>query len=351
MPARKAVTWTELRVGVLVFATFAILATFIFYVTGEGALFSRQVEFQTYLPDVSGLKSGAPVRLAGYEVGTVKSVALADFRQDSSHKAVVRFLVRREYQEYIRDDSLAYVTTEGLLGESVLEIDPSLTGHVVPRGGTVPGTQKGNIKQIVQNVEQITGDIRVVTADLRQGKGTLGKLIEDPGLYNRARQAVDEFQSLTQRAAAGQGTLGKLMVNEELYNQLKGTADKIDEVARDLRAGQGTLGKLIYDPAVYDKAASVVDRADRIVAKVESGQGTLGKLITEDALHEDVKQTFANVREITRKINEGEGTLGRAANDPRAYENFTQLTSEMRALISDFRKDPKRYLRIKLSLF
>lgn len=351
MPARKAVTWTELRVGLFVLATVAILATFIFYVTGEGALFARHEELKTYLPDVSGLKSGAPVRLAGVEIGTVHRVGLSDFRDDPARHTEVFFRVRTDYQEDIRTDSQAFITTEGLLGESVLEITRGVSGTRVPPGGTIPGSQRGNIKQVVQNVEKITGDISILTADMRAGKGTVGKLIEDPALYNRARQAVDEFQSLTRRAAAGEGTLGKLVVSEELYNQLKGTANSFDEVVRDLRAGQGTLGKLIYDTTVYDKASSVVERADRIVARVEAGEGTLGKLVTEDKLHQDVSQTFANVRDITRKINEGEGTLGRAANDPRAYENFNELTSEIRALISDFRKDPKRYLRIKLSLF
>lgn len=351
MPARKALTWTELRVGAFVLFAVAIVAIFVFYVTGEGALFARQMELKTYLPYVSGLESGAPVRLAGVEIGTVKSVRLSEFRDDPSRHTEITFRVNRSYQNDIRTDSTAYTTTEGLLGESVLELTRGVTGAPIPPGATVPGVVRPGIKEIVQNVGIITDDIRIVTADIRSGKGTFGKLIEDPALYNRARQAVEEFQSLTQRTADGEGTLGKLMVSEELYNQMKGTATTLDEVVRDLRGGQGTLGKLIYDPAVYDKASSVVDRADRIVARVEAGEGTLGKLITEDKLHQDVKQTFANVREITRKINEGEGTLGRAANDPRAYENFNELTGEIRALISDFRKDPKRYLRIKLSLF
>lgn len=351
MPARKAVTWAELRVGVFVFVTLAILAIFIFAVTGEGVLFARHVDYKTYLPDVAGLKAGAPVRLAGFEVGTVRGVGLTDFREDPSHKAEVRFRVRQEFRTYIRTDSLAYITTEGLLGESVLEIDPSLAGEMVPQGGVVPGTQKGNIKQIVQNVDRITGDVRALIADVRAGKGTMGKLVYDPALYDRAARAVNEFQSLTQRAAAGEGTLGKLMVSEELYNQLKGTATTLDNVAQDLQSGKGTLGKLIYETTIYDKAESFVQRADRLAARVESGEGTLGKLITQDALHEDVKQTFANAREITRKVNEGEGVFGRAVNDPRVYDNFNELTTEMRALISDFRKNPKEYLRIKLSLF
>lgn len=350
MPARKAVTWAELRVGVLVLAALAILATFVF-VTGEGALLARRVEFKTYLPDVSGLKAGAPVRLAGVEVGSVRRVGLSGFPRQPTRHAEVIFEVREQYRREIRTDSEAFITTEGLLGESVLEITRGVSGSPIRPAGEVPGTERGNIKKIVQNVDTITDDIRVLLADVRTGKGTMGKLIYDPALYNRAYQAMNQFRSLTQRAAAGEGTLGKLVVSDELYNRFKNTAETIDEVAHDLRAGKGTLGKLIYDTTVYDKADSVVSRADRIVARVEAGEGTLGKLITEDALHKDIQGTFGNAREITRKLNEGEGTLGRAVNDPRLYENINEFTSEMRALLSDFRKNPKKYLRVKFSFF
>lgn len=351
MPARKAITWAELRVGIFVIVTLVLMAVFIFYATGAGRGFARQVQLRTYLPDVSGLKVGAPVRLAGVEIGAVKQVSLSEFRQEPARHTEVVFRVQKRYLSEIRSDSQAFITTEGLLGESVLEISRGVSGTPIAEGGTVPGTQKGNIKEIVQNVSQITGDVRAVVADIRAGRGTMGKLIYDPSLYNRAYTAVSEFQSLTQRTAAGQGTLGKLVVSEELYNQLRGTATTLDEVARDLRAGKGTLGKLIYDTALYDKADSIVGRADNIVARVERGEGTLGKLIKEEKLHNDISETFANAREITRKANEGQGTIGRAVNDPRAYENFNELTTEMRALLSDFRKNPKKYLRIKLSLF
>lgn len=350
MPQRKAITWTELRVGLLVIAVAVILALFVFYGTRE-ALFAAKSHYRTHLPDVSGLKKGAPVRLAGLEVGTVQSVSLAGLGAERARQTEIQFTVRSEYEDYLRSDSLAYITTEGLLGESVLEIDPGQTGEKLPRGAVVPGTQRGNIKQIVQNVDSITGDIRLLVADVRAGKGTLGKLFTDPALFDRADLAVRQFQSLTAKAAAGEGTLGKLMVSEELYNQLRGTATTIDEVAQEVRQGKGTLGKIIYDTTVYDQAQSFTERMDRVAARVESGEGTLGKMIYRDELHENANQTFANAREITRKLNEGEGSFGRAVNDPRLYDNINEFTSEMRALISDFRKDPKKYLRVKLSLF
>ncbi|MGH9787929.1 MAG: MlaD family protein [Candidatus Acidiferrales bacterium] len=350
MPQRKAITWSELRVGLLVIAVAVILGLFVFYGTRE-ALFASTSDYRTYLPDVSGLKKGAPVRLAGLEVGTIRDVSLAGVGAERAAQTQITFTVRSEYRDYLRSDSLAYVTTEGLLGESVLEIDPGQTGDVIPPGAVVPGTQKGNIKQVVQNVETITGDVRLLIADVRAGKGTLGKLFTDPSLYDRADASVRQFQSLTAKAAAGEGTLGKLMVSEELYDQLKGTATTIDEAAREVREGRGTLGKLVYDTAVYDQAESFTKRMERMATRVESGEGTLGKLIYQDELHDNANQTFANAREITRKLNEGEGSFGRAVNDPRLYDNINEFTSEMRALISDFRKNPKKYLRVQLRLF
>ena len=62
MPARKQVTWSELRVGLFVLAALGVLSIFVFYVTGGGTLFAAQVHYVTYLPDVSGLQTGAPVR-------------------------------------------------------------------------------------------------------------------------------------------------------------------------------------------------------------------------------------------------------------------------------------------------
>ncbi|HXE75695.1 MAG TPA: MlaD family protein [Candidatus Xenobia bacterium] len=350
MAPRKTVSWSELRVGLLVMTVAVILGLFVFYGTRE-AVFAAKARYHTFLPDAAGLKKGAPVRLAGLEVGTVEDIRLAKVGAERTRQTEIGFHIRSEFQDYLRTDSLAYITTEGLLGESVLEIDPGVAGDKLALGAEVPGTQKGNIKQVVQNVEHITRDVRVMMADVRAGKGTLGKLFVDQGLYDRAELAVRQFQSLTAKAAAGEGTLGRLMVKEDLYNQLKGTADTLDQVARDLREGKGTLGKLIYDTTVYDQAQNVTQRLDKITAKIESGEGSIGKAIYRDELHDNMNQTFANAREITRKLNEGEGSFGRAVNDPKLYDNVTGWTGEMRELIRDFRANPKKYLRIKMSIF
>lgn len=168
MPASRSVTWAELRVGLLVLAALVILGVFVFAASGGGRWFAFRTEYVTYLPDVAGLQVGSPVRLVGFEVGSVESLGLSPFRDDPSRYAEVRFVIYGDYREDIRSDSAAFVTTEGLLGQSVLELSRGVGGEPVPAGGVVAGVERGSIKQIVQNVEALTREMRLLVSDIRK---------------------------------------------------------------------------------------------------------------------------------------------------------------------------------------
>lgn len=168
MPASKTVTWAELRVGLMVLASLAVFGVFVFAATQGRDLFASKHRYVTYLPDVAGLQAGSPVRLVGFAVGTVEEVGLSEMRNDPKHHAAVTFLVYSEYGTDIRSDSVAFVTTEGLLGQSVLELTRGVTGEPVPEGGVVTGVERGNMKQVVQNMENLTGELRALVADIRR---------------------------------------------------------------------------------------------------------------------------------------------------------------------------------------
>lgn len=168
MPASKAVTWAELRVGLLVVAAILVLGFFIIYATSGRPWFASEVHYVTYLPDVGGFQRGSPVRLVGFAVGTVESVGLSEFRDDPTRHAKVVFRVRNQYTDDVRSDSEAYVTTEGLLGESVLELTRGMTGAPVPPDGVVTGSRRGNMKDIIENTEKLTAELRLLAADIRK---------------------------------------------------------------------------------------------------------------------------------------------------------------------------------------
>ena len=348
---RGTVTWAQLRVGLFVLATLIVLGVFVFYATGGGAAFARRYSLKTYLTDVAGLKPGAPVRVAGVEVGTVEGIRLTGGREGTKATVEVAFRVAEAYQNYIRTDSEAFVTTEGLLGEGVLEVTPGLTGTLLKEGGIVRGSARPSIKEVVYNAGIMTDHLKDITASISRGEGTIGKLIRDDTLYRRIDNAAENARTMIAHAAAGQGTVGKLLMTDELFQKIDRTAGHAETIVADIRAGKGTLGKFIYDPAIHDDAKKFMGSASRMFDNIESGKGTLGKLATDDALYNSLRKTFENLQAVTGRMEEGEGTMGRIFRDPQLYDNLNNFTTELRALLSDFRKNPKKYLRIKLSLF
>ncbi|HXE75697.1 MAG TPA: MlaD family protein [Candidatus Xenobia bacterium] len=168
MRTSRQISWSELRVGLFVIMALGMASVFVFYMTQAGSLFAREVTYVTYLPDGAGLEKGAPVRLVGFGVGTVEEVGLSEFREDPTRHAKVVFRVRREYAGDIRSDSQAFVTTEGLLGQSVLELTRGMKGEPVAAGGEVPGATRGSMKQVVENAERLTAELRLLVADIRK---------------------------------------------------------------------------------------------------------------------------------------------------------------------------------------
>lgn len=168
MRTPRPVTWAELRVGLMVLAAVIVLGAFLFYASSGQRLFARETHYVTYLPDVAGLQSGSPVRLAGVTVGAVEAVSLSEYADDPKRHAAVQIRVYSEHAEKIRTDSEAFVTTEGLLGQSVLELTRGIEGGAVADGGEIRGAERGSVKQIVQNVERLTAEMHLLVADIRR---------------------------------------------------------------------------------------------------------------------------------------------------------------------------------------
>jgi phospholipid/cholesterol/gamma-HCH transport system substrate-binding protein len=95
----------------------------------------------------------------------------------------------------------------------------------------------------------------------------------------------------------------------------------------------------------------VASNLDEIPGRLKRGEGTAGKLLTEDALYVRLDSLGKRIDLLVTRLNEGEGTAGRLLQDKQLYENMNGAASELRALIGEVRKDPRKYLNIKVSLF
>lgn len=362
MPQRKQITWSDLRVGLLVLAGLFLIAVTIFYVTGGPGVWAPKYGLFTYLPEVSGLNIGAPVRLDGVEIGNVESIRMTprppSGKFDRGRSVEVRMRVNRDFQKDILTDSTASLVTEGLLGNRYVNISRGVTGTAIESGGEVKGAEEAAIKQIVergadlvQNLNAMSERVRAIVEGIDRGQGTVGKLIHDEGLYRNVNSLVAKADHIVSNVESGQGTIGKLVVSEDLYQKAHSIVNRADTMLADVQAQKGTLGKVIYDPALYNNAKEFVDRGNRLVTRVEKGEGTLGKLVTDETLYNNVRDAAANVKQATEKLNSDQGTAGKFFSDPQFYDNVTGLAGDMRLLVGEFRKNPKKFLRVKFSIF
>jgi phospholipid/cholesterol/gamma-HCH transport system substrate-binding protein len=357
MAQRKQLSWAELRVGLFVLAGLFILALGTFYVTGAGIL-GPKYRLTTYLPEVEGLETGAPVRLDGVAIGNVQSIALTPHPQDQQHNITLVLRIDKKYQNDIRTDSSASLITEGLLGNRYVTISRGLTGSVIPPNGVVPGKEEAAMKQMVergadlmQNLGALSDDLRGIVDDVHKGHGTLGKLMNDPSLYNHLDATAGKIDALVTSIQDGKGTMGKLVASDEIYSKTATAVDHVNNVLGAVEQQKGTMGKLVYDPGFYNSAKSLTDKGNTLLDGVNEGKGSLGKLVRDDALYTNLKDASANVRDATGKLNSNQGTLGKMFNDPAFYDNFTGLAGDMRLMVSDFRQNPKKFLHVKLGIF
>jgi phospholipid/cholesterol/gamma-HCH transport system substrate-binding protein len=356
--AQRKLTWSELRVGIFVLVALIILAVGIFYITGRRGLFVSKYNLRTYLPEVEDLQQGAPVALDGVPVGNVQSVTLTPNPENKHQDVTVVMRIDSKYRNEIRTDSTASLVTEGLLGNRYVEITRGVTGTPIPPGGVVPGSLVPELSDVVQRGYDVAQNLNILSTQLNdiivkinRGEGSLGKFLNDPSMYNHFNGGAARIEAIVASVQKGNGTAGKLITSDEMYNRVDSVLGKVDDVMTAVRDQRGTVGRLIYDPSMAQNFKGIAEKGDAMLGDVRAGKGTVGRFMTDDAVYNNVRDASANVRDATAKLNSNEGTLGEMFTNPALYDNMTGFAGDMRLLVNDFRRDPKKYLQIRVHIF
>ncbi len=318
----------------------------IFLLSGEGGFFWQRYELRAKFRDVALLKAGAPVRVAGVAVGAVTDMEF------SGVDVEVRFYLTKDMQSRVTDQSVAYIGSVSLLGEGALDISPALGGTPIPEGGYVKTKRTpGQLADVAESATQSLKEATLLIKDMREGKGTVGKLFTDEQLYNEIQGFMNAAETLATNLEKGRGTAGKLLTDDKIYDELESALVNLKTLTDKLNRGEGSLGKLMQDPAFADSLGSTASNLDTLTARLNKGEGTAGKLLTDDGLYKRLDELTGRIDTLTRDLSDGKGTAGALLKDQKLYDNLNAAASELRGLVADIRKDPQKYLRVKVSLF
>ncbi|MGA8620511.1 MAG: MlaD family protein [Candidatus Sulfotelmatobacter sp.] len=359
MPSKKQLKWSELRVGLTVLFASVVLAVLLFLMSGTTGLFSKRITLISYFDNASGLRVGAPVRLNGVDIGNVVALRIVPDKDKQLTPVEVIMKVSTKYSFNLRRDSQTSLETAGVLGETYLDTDSSQAiGPPAQNGDVLPTRIHPDFNEVVrssqstlQNMDALLKRADRILAFAESGKGSLGKLIYDPKLYDQLSQTVTEFNGIVDQIAKGQGSLGQLINSNDAYNKFVATLDKINAVADDLQAGKGTAGKFLKDPSLYNNANDTIANLKKMSEDINAGKGTLGKLTKDEELARKIDTTVTKLAALTSALEAGQGTAGKLLKDETLYNNANQMLVGTRDLLKAFRENPKKYLSIKLHIF
>jgi phospholipid/cholesterol/gamma-HCH transport system substrate-binding protein len=346
MPRTRSLAWAELKIGMVTIFALTMTAILIFAVGGTSGFFWQNYPLKVVFMNVAGIKAGSPVRVAGVEVGSVEHV------QFSGAGVEVWFTVADDMRPLVTDRSVASIGSISLLGEGAVDITAAPAGTPLRDWQYVrAGIAEGSIAQLTGEASDSIAAARTLVEDLRKGKGTIGRLFTDDSLYREFDGFMRAAERVTRSVADGKGSLGKLAQDPSFYSELQKSVANLNAITARIRAGEGSLGQLMTDPAFAKSLSSTTENLNTLTGRLSRGEGTAGKLLTDDQLYTRMDDMTARLDTLVQRLNEGQGTAGQLLQDRQLYENMNQAVAEVRSLIADIRKDPRKYLNVKVSIF
>ncbi len=305
--------------GILAFAIFSI---------GHGRRFLTRAEFiEAHFHRINGLQAGAPVSLSGVRIGAVDSIKFPE--DPRATYVVVRMWIQESAADRVHTDSLAQISSIGLLGDKFVELTQGHPGSpVVEPGAVLPSRdpidyeallQRKGTDALIANVIAISDSMRSLLDQIEKGHGLLSELVHG---------AQDQQNQLN---------LASIQKTFESVNRL---SSDMEEMIAHMNRGKGIAGALLSDETNGKRFLDNLDRTvhslqetsqrvDKLVARFEGGQGLIPQLMENkqyaDELLPELKQSSADLKDILHKINGSQGTIGLMVNDPTLYVELKSM--------------------------
>jgi phospholipid/cholesterol/gamma-HCH transport system substrate-binding protein len=293
----------EVWVGLFVIVGVAGVLLTLFVMTSPATFRGRYI-LTTNVADAGGIRRGDPVQMRGVNIGRVQRFTI------SKAGVAIRLEIEGEYR--IPRDSKVELKSSGLLGGLSATVDPGGSSEFARDGDVLEGRTGGGVMDMAHSLagqaetaldrvkgllsEKTIGNVEESSARLKQLLGELSATVTEE---------QTELRRLVKSLQATAGKMEKATADDELEHTLK----NIDSLAKEA-----------------EKAAKSLERStsalDTILARIEKGEGSLGKLSKDPALYDNLNTTV---------------------------QNLNGATSDLRSLIQDLQKNPKKY--VKLSLF
>jgi phospholipid/cholesterol/gamma-HCH transport system substrate-binding protein len=283
-----------LVVGSFVIGALVALSGAILSLTSERGIFVTHYRMVARFENVQGLLPGAPVWLAGKEVGRVEDIRFEPV--GSEVPVLVLMGIDESVQDRIRGDSIATIGTIGVLGDSYVEISIGTKGEAMLEAGSEIRTQSPiNINLAMAKGSRALDNVATLAENLNE---VVSKFTEADGDQTLS-DAMVAASDIMVHVQEGPGLLHSLIYDEyggEGIESVERSLALLEDVLQEMAEGDGLVHQLIYakpdDDGLMQQAARASVRLNSILEKIDDGEGTLGLMLNDPGLYEDLQALF-----------------------------------------------------------
>lgn len=289
-------------VGIFVFLGIAILVAGVLTLGGQQKKFVKAIHLKAVFDDIGGLQTGNNIWFSGVKIGTVRKI---NFYGES--QVEVEMNVEKSVADFIRKDSKATISSDGLIGNKII---------VIYGGSTeVPAVEDGDRLEAVmpldtdkmmetlqvnnENLVDITADLKVLTGKIANGEGIVGAVMTDSALAVNFKSILINLD----RASANSNRIindlnaftSKLNQKGFLFNDL--VTDTT--IVKDLQASMESLKQ------TAENSQQLTKELQAITDKLNSSENAMGMLLNDPEFAEYLKNTMQNADSATYNLNKG----------------------------------------------
>ncbi len=298
----KKVFSKEVIIGALVILALALLFVGINFLKGINVFKAANYYYATYT-NIQGMAQSAPVTLNGYKIGQVREI---EYDYDNLGTVTIEISVDKKLR--LPKGSKALVVSD-LLGTASVElvIGNSADGFYGV-GDTIPGEVKAGMMDAVS--KELMPAVSAIFPKIDTLLTSLNAIAADPALTT----SINRFDNITAELEASLRSMrGVLASLQPITKDVKSITANVDSITGDLSAVSSSLREA---------------QIDSIISNLET--------------------TISNVESLTAQLNNPDSSIGKLTHDPELYDNLNAAVASLDSLLIDVKKNPKRYISIKL---
>ncbi|WP_342377921.1 MlaD family protein [Myxococcus stipitatus] len=360
-----------IRTGLFVAMGLVVAGVVVFFIGQESRLFQQQVTYRVFLPNVQGLSDKSPVWLGGLEVGKVTGIYFSEDPRDPRLEVQLRVAAR--YQDRVKKDSTAQLTSMGVLGDKAVDISLGTpTSPPLEPGGEMVAITGGDLSTLLSGASKVMDNSVAISESLLKTVQSYG----DPRMVADVQRGIASLRALLEQVENGDGVLHALIYDKEAGREVRGLVTNASRAAQrvdgavghleallaEVRSGDGTAHALIYGDEGATALRELGEAAGQLAGLIEdakkSENGAVHQLVYGDArgMFADLGSAAADLKKITATVAKGEGTVGGLISDPTVYEDLREVLGNvkrnriLRALVRfslDNRKDLDQLGKVK----